>query len=219
MGKEYYNDEFPKPSEGGGSGSGGGGGGGWGGFGGGGGGGGGGYWPGYWDGWTPGDDDVDADIGGEIEDEEEEEIWYLIGSWNPNLRRILLNGRGKIQRHKGKILVGSRGCYDIQVYCQVKAEHPGSHVSCLILSWEMNGKEFDGQDAFFLDKLDGRNATLTIKVKWQEGHYPHSSINTVRFKILDQKTGWIYLSMTDFTKIATLDIRNGQLHIGSMQGA
>lgn len=217
MGKEYYNDEFPKPSEGGG-----GGGGGWGGFGGGfggGGGGGGGYWPGYWDGWSPDDDNVNADTGDEIKEGEEEEIWYLVGSWNPNLRKILLNGRGKIQRYKGKLLIGSRGCYDIQVYCQVKAEHPGAHVSCLVLSWELDGKTFEGQEAFFLDKLDGRNATLTIKVKWQDGHYPHASINTVRFKILDQKTGWIYLSMTEFTKIATLDIRNGQLHIGNMQGA
>ncbi|MBR2723598.1 MAG: hypothetical protein IKB77_04620 [Lentisphaeria bacterium] len=219
MGNEFYRDEFPKPlGGGGGSGGGGGGGGGWGGFGGG-GGGGGGYIHGCWKDFLEKDDSVNSDTGDKIKEGEEEEIWYLLGTWNPNLRKILLNGRGKINRHKGKILIGSRGCYDIQVYCQVRGEDPGAHVSCLVLSWELDGKEFDGQEAFFLDKLDSRNATLTIKVKWQDGHYPHASINTVRFKILNQKSGWIYLSMTEFTKIATLDIRNGQLHIGNMQGA
>lgn len=217
MGKEYFNDEFPKPSTGGGGGFGGGGGG-WGGFvGGGSGGGGGSSWGGGWgglgmaDGYNTGEGIPDFG--------EEKEIWFLIGSWNPNMKNILLNGQGKINTHKGKLLVGSRGCYNIRVYCQVQGEDPGAHVECLVLSWEMDGKEFDGQEAFFLDKLDGRNATLTLKIKWQAGHYPHSQINTVRFKLLDRKTGWIYLNMTNFTNIATIDIRNGQLHLNSVCGA
>ena len=154
---------------------------------------------------------------------EPEEPWYTVSSWNHSQTEILLNGEGHLQACGPWILKGLKGCIELYVKAQIQGDSGGSHVRCILLSFSMSGRSGATSDPFewLFGNVPVVNGTMTLRAKWQAGHWPYDSIHTARFKLIAEDddgiiTPWVKLSMSNYLDIAAIDIIHGQLVINSL---
>lgn len=192
--EEFYRDEHPKPDTGGGrgdwaSGGGGGGGGGWGGGGSGGGGDGG------------------------------DGTWYLVGRWGSDVDLIIVNGEG-LAVTDGLYLLAGGCCMKIEIEAQIRDYQisgiVGTHYDCVLLS--AVPRKADGSAGSERSIFTGllQNGEIDIYARWQKGHYNHSSIHTVRFRLKEDKntiTPWYHIPLGNAPgkKVMTLQVKDGIL--------
>ena len=237
--KEFYRDEYPfkddlgndppeseiiivppvihgSPGGGGGGGSGGGGGGGSGGGGDSGGSGGGG---------GPGGG------GGKDEKPQKKIIWHHLATLTASI--VLYNilkdpATGKIMIDKiRKILKG----FDDSRTWVIEAgliEDYANHLDCVVMEFIVNGKKYNESESgealsdFFMLGINGGNSHLTLRTKWQEGHYP-PDVSTIFLKIRDVKEDKEEVNnialLKDFRDTIIVNIENGNLYFDKHVGA
>lgn len=201
--EDFYRDEFPKPTDdpdytwnpvGGGGAEGGGAGDGsvsWG------------------ESWTGGsgggDGEVEIDIGEEDKDEDDKsEIWYLLGGWDYLFPYMLTDGSGLLQTDKnGTLLFGKGPCLKLEIYGQIEGDPSGKHKDCVLLRAFVGDAEIDPEGGL-LEVLKVQKAEITIKAKWQTGHYDISQVCNVRFKVGEEVTNWFVLPAYEYVDICTI---------------
>eukprot|EP00831_Metopus_contortus_P076714 TRINITY_DN7096_c0_g1_i2.p1 TRINITY_DN7096_c0_g1~~TRINITY_DN7096_c0_g1_i2.p1 ORF type:complete len:234 (-),score=47.99 TRINITY_DN7096_c0_g1_i2:186-887(-) len=165
------------------------------------------------------------DWGGDSE-EEQQEIWYLLSSWVFSQTAVLLNGEGFIQMCKNWVLKGDKGCMELVIKAQIQGDPGGVHARCILLAFTMSDRSGTENDPFdwLFGKVPVINGTMTIRAKWQAGHYPYGTINTARFKLFseDEKdaviTPWIKLPLGEpYVDIAVIDVVHGQHVLNSLR--
>jgi hypothetical protein len=135
-----------------------------------------------------------------------DEIWFeLTGEWTLHEQLILLDGEGYVLLSpEGEILQGMNGCINIKVECQIQGDSGGQHVRCLLLTNSLD-PEVTGT---LLDKFPASSTKLFVR--WQTGHYPHSSINTARFRINGKVSSWFTLPLQgSYVEFAEVAVRDG----------
>lgn len=207
---DFYRDEKPKPGESGGStggywGTGGGGGsdssggGGWGSGGGG------------------SDGGSDGSGGGSGGGSGAEKPWYLIGYWDDEGEDLIVVNAENVIMSDGTFLLKSACCMHIELEAQIKGDAQAggfNHYDCII--WGAVGREGDTQSNIFTGLL--RNGEVDIYAYWQKGHYDHSEVNTIRFRVKDMSntvTPWytIPIGKAPGQRVMTLVVRNGILTV------
>ena len=156
---------------------------------------------------------------------EPEEPWYLVSSWKHSQTEVLLNGEDFIQACGPWILKGDKGCMELVVKAQIQGDSGGSHVRCILLSFSMSGRSEIAGDPFewLFGKIPVINGTMTLRAKWQAGHWPYDSIHTARFKLLSTDddgviSPWMKLPLAQpYIDIACIDVVHGQLILNSLR--
>lgn len=169
-----------------------------------------------------GDSDDDLESG---EWPDAEDPWYLVSSWRQSQTEVLLNGDGYIQGCGPWVLKGDNGCMELVIKAQISGDSSGTHVRCILLSFTMFERTGSTTDPF--DWLFGNvpviNGTMTIRAKWQAGHWDYSTLNTVRFKLFSTGddaviTPWLKLPLgAPYVDIASIDVVHGQLVLNSLR--
>lgn len=204
---DFYRDEKPKPGESGGST------GGYWGTGGGGGSDSGGSTGGYWE--TGGDGGSDSGGGGGSDSDNEE--WFSVAYWGDEGEDLIVVNAENVIMSDGTFLLKSACCMHIELEVQIKgnAQVGGfNHYDCIILG--AVGREGDTQSNIFTGLL--RNGEVDIYAYWQKGHYDHSEVNTIRFRLKDKSntvTPWytIPIGKAPGQRVMTLVVKNGILTV------
>lgn len=139
-----------------------------------------------------------------------DEMWFeLKGDWTIHEQLILLDGEGYILLSpEGEVLQGMNGCIDIKVECQIHGDSAGQHVRCLLLTNSLD-PEVTGT---LLDQFPASSTRLFVR--WQKGHYPHSSINAARFRIDGKVSSWFKLPLQgSYVEFAEVGVRNGKVYV------
>ena len=139
-----------------------------------------------------------------------EEIWHpLAGDFFSNTPVILTDGTGLILTDgAGRILTGVDGCIKIKVECQIQGTDSAEHIRCIILRTILQTGEKDGFNTV-MEQLT-RTGRITLGACWQEGHYNHEILHTVRFRINKNVTPWIYLPLNPEMQFVAELIWTGQ---------
>ena len=149
------------------------------------------------------------------------DLWYLLSSWGFSQTAILLNGDGFLQGCDPWILKGDKGCMELKIEAQIQGDSGGAHIRCILLTFTMSERTGSTNNPF--DWLFGNvpviDGTMTIRAKFQAGHWDYVKLNTVRFRILDElTTPWIKLPLGNpYVDVATIDIVHGQFIINSLR--
>lgn len=71
-------------------------------------------------------------------------------------------------------------------------EDYANHLDCVVMEFVVNGKKYNESESgealsdFFMQGINGGNSQLTLRTKWQEGHYP-PDVSSIYLKIRDVK--------------------------------
>ncbi|MDD5729408.1 MAG: hypothetical protein PHV59_12680 [Victivallales bacterium] len=167
----------------------------------------------------------DGDSGEQSEPDQDQ--WHVLSSWNHSQTEVLLNGDGYLQGCGPWVLKGSNGCLELIVKAQIDGDDSGYHARCILFSFTMSERSGETNDPYewLFGNIPVLNGTMTLRAKWQAGHWDYEKIHTVRFKIMmseDDEDGvitpWVKLPLgSPYVDIANIDIVHGQLIINSLR--
>lgn len=149
---------------------------------------------------------------------DEDDDWHLLAGWALDEDAlIIVNGENLIMTD-GTLLLTGPCCMRIEIEVQIKGEHE-EHLDCIIVSAVANNQQFGAGQTIIADFL--ASASIDIYARWQKGHWDHSEINTVRFRLRGDSstiTPWYHVPMGDAPgrRVMTLDIRDGLLSVGEI---
>jgi hypothetical protein len=166
--------------------------------------------------------------GGESEEQpgEDQDQWYTLSSWNHSQTEVLLNGDGYLQGCGPWVLKGDKGCLDLTIKAQIDGDDTGYHARCILLSFTMSERTGETNDPYewLFGNIPVLNGTMTLRAKWQAGHWDYSKIHTVRFKLFSDNedntitTPWVKLPLgSPYVDIANIDVIHGQLVLNSLR--
>ena len=135
--------------------------------------------------------------------------------------KILTNARKQILKHNGKILKKSSGTIALNVYASVGFDD--SHIDCLLCECMIDGQIYNASETKKVSEIffnNGFNGTclLTIRIKWQAGHYP-PEINSAKFKVVDwngreYETGFFALNK-EYGNVINISLNGNRLSVGN----
>ena len=177
---------------------------------------------GHWVGKTPKPSNKAEE--GKDPDKKPKDVWVKIFSFDYQFvnHKILTNSRKQVLKRKGKILKNSSGVIDLTVYASLGID--ASHINCLVCdclvdSTHYNSKQNDEASEAFFSKGLNESSLLTIRAKWQAGHYP-PEINNAKFKVVDWhgnefETGYFALSKSSYGNVINIHLARGKISIGT----
>ena len=117
----------------------------------------------------------------------------------------------------GMILTGVDGCLKIKVECQIQGTDSAEHLRCIILRTVLHTGEKEGFNTI-MEQLTA-TGRITLAGCWQAGHYDHTLLHTVRFRINEEWiTDWIHLPLNpSLQNIADLVWTGTELKIESLR--
>ncbi|MBR7145945.1 MAG: hypothetical protein IKD10_13535 [Lentisphaeria bacterium] len=158
-------------------------------------------------GWVDGGDVGGG--GGEL-DGGEGEKWFLLGLWQMDFPLLLTDSAGRLLSDANDVLLYSAGgCLTLNIECQIMGDTAGYHVSCLIAG--VDAIESSHPGGMLKDLL--LNGALSVKVKWQAGHYDIGTVHTARFRINESEpTPWIVIPLAENPcEVMQIEIVDGQI--------
>lgn len=155
------------------------------------------------------DVDYDTDSPGETPEDD----WHWITREDILLPPVLLESpEGFLLECAGKLLIGNIGCVDIGIECRIN-DGKATHLRCILLRWEIE-KEEQNTLRSALDALFANAAlpagTITVKARWQSGHWDIAKTHSVQFRCLGFVTEWIPLPLTGgYIPVLKIRLKNG----------
>ena len=139
--------------------------------------------------------------------------WFWITENDFSFPPVLLESpNGVLLTSCGKLLLGNKGCVSVGIECQIN-DGKSDHLRCILLRWEVNAAQSDSFRSA-LDKLFANAAlpagTITVKARWQSGHWDISKTHSVRFRCMGFVTDWIALPLSgDYVPVLEIKLKNG----------
>ena len=154
---------------------------------------------------TPGNND-----GGEGDTADKE--WFLLGLWQVDFPLLLTDSAGRLLSDASDVLLySSGGCLTVKIECQIDGDRSGYHVPCLIAGIDAIESLHSGG---LLEELL-LNGALSVKVKWQAGHYDIEKVHTARFRLNESElTPWIRIPLDENPcEVMQIKIVDGQIRL------
>jgi hypothetical protein len=150
--------------------------------------------------------------GGSDSDNEE---WFAVAYWGDEGEDLIVVNAENVIMSDGTFLLKSACCMHIELEAQIKgnAQAGGfNHYDCIIVG--AVGRAGEAQSNIFTGLLV--NGEVDIYAYWQAGHYDHSEVNTIRFRVKDTSntvTPWYTIPIGEAPgeRVLTLKITDGIL--------
>ena len=158
-------------------------------------------------GWV---DSSEIDGGGGELDGGDGENWFLLGLWQVDFPLLLTDSAGRLLSDANDVLLySSGGCLTLNIEGQIMGDSAGYHASCLIAGVEAIESSHSG--GMLEDLL--LNGVLSVKVKWQAGHYDIGKVHTARFRVNESApTPWIVIPLAgNPCEVMQIEIIDGQI--------